>query len=160
MRARSIAGTLGVFAALSLSTGCVVPHLVAVRIDEPAGAHVTIPRGVKTPKVEINTPLVGRFEPTHGFIGHSLWFDLDEAAAAHYGGTRATRLYGRLLVKGRTWKTFGEVLNIAPTHEHMRALLRGELTEIYAPAHAHVPCGKCQESGEVVAVLVLSTKPI
>ncbi len=105
----------------------------SVRIDEPAGAHVTMDRGIFGEGLDVVTPFQGQFQTTGtlSMTGYPLEIHLDDAVARRYGGTGATTLYARLTVAANR-KT--EPVRIAPSECELRALLTGEVQEIRTEA--------------------------
>jgi hypothetical protein len=126
---------------LALLPGC-SGALVSIRVDAPKDATVTLAAGVGTPKRVFTAPFVGEFEPGGRKVedGFPLVFDLDAAAAAAYGADHPVRIYSRLSIGRPTALTIGQKLRITPSEERLRALIRGEVTEI--SAHAEDPTGQ------------------
>ncbi len=122
-----IAPLLSVF----LFTGC-IGTLVSIRMDVPRGAAVTLAAGVGTEALSLTTPFVGQFES--GSLaregGYPLVFDLDAASAAAYGSDRPVRVFSRLSITNPTRFARNQTLRIAPSETSLRALIRGEVSEI------------------------------
>lgn len=109
-------------------------QLVTLRMDVPVGARVVIPRGYGTPEVDFATPFVGQFESGSMTLagGYPMVFKLDAAAAKGYGGDHAVDIFARLNVNNPTDFSKTQTIRIAVSDERLRALLRGEVSEISA----------------------------
>jgi hypothetical protein len=140
--------------------GC-APTFVPVRIDEPAGAHVTLHGAGAT--VESTTPVVARLEAGNAWCaGFPIELDLDAAAAARYGHDAAVRIYGRVNVGRLPHFTRELPLIVSPGQEQLRALLRGELERVFVPSCGAASCNACAGEAcphEVVATIELRLKP-
>ena len=116
--------------ALSACTG----YQVHVRMDVPVGARITIPRGFQTPEINLATPVVAIFESGSMAIagGYPLKLTLDADAAKNYGADHPVDIYGRLNVNKPTDFSRTQTIRIPMSDEKLRALLRGEVSEISA----------------------------
>ena len=108
------------------------PTYVTVQVDAPVPAHVIIEEGAVTPSFETDTPFRGNFEAvsTRTRDGIRLLFELDQATARRYGAEDKVTLYGRLAV-GQPTSLPREELHVAIPEDKLRALLRGELEQVW-----------------------------
>jgi hypothetical protein len=122
-----------VLVAALLLSGCYGTP-VSIRMDVPAGATALIKKGVYTPAVAFATPFVGRFESGNLNVagGFPIEFKLEPRAAAKYGADHEVTIYARLNVAKPTEFTRTQTLRLAPSEERIRALIRGEVSEISA----------------------------
>jgi hypothetical protein len=106
----------------------------AVRMDVPQGAKVQIPAGVGTPAVAFETPFQGRFDIGSLKVagGIPMVFSLDAPAASRYGSDHPIEIYARLSVGAPTDFARTQTLRLAPSESRLRALVRGEVSEIEA----------------------------
>ena len=101
-----------------------------VRIEQPAGARVTMAPGVFGDGIDVLAPFQAPFQPSGTKRRGAYPFDvtLDEAAALRYGVPHPVHLKAWLMVPETKAKQ--GVLRLAPTECEMRALLAGELEEL------------------------------
>jgi hypothetical protein len=121
-------------AALALVFGGCTPPVVPINVDAYAGAEVVIEAGIDTPEVKAKAPFVGSFEGTSlgARAPYRLTFDLDAATARALGGSGPMKVHGLLWVNKPTSASRNVTLHLQPTDERLRALVRGEASEISA----------------------------
>jgi hypothetical protein len=114
-----------------LATGC-SPQLVQVRVDEPAGAKMTVLEGVHTEAKSAMVPVTGRYEATSlsEDDAYNVTFDLDAAAAARYGASGPVTLYGKLCVGQPTRLGLSQTLVLRMPPEKISELIRGSRSEV------------------------------
>jgi hypothetical protein len=156
--------TRALFTVALFTLGC-APTLVPIRFDLPVRAEVTIAEGVSTPAVETRTPFVARVESGSLWphAGLPLTIDLDADAAGKLGGAHAMKLYGRLNVGRPMFPPGNQPIEIAPSVEDLRALVRGEVPEIVsyvvAEPHLHHQGKQRARDHRWLALVTLRTRP-